>query len=841
MDPPSAGPLRFAMVTDTHASPVRAAAAEHLRRVYAAIARRAPDFVLHCGDITDTGLPCEYDLYQRAVPAALHGRIRHVPGNHDVRWDRTAKGLYHERFGPAPYAFDAAGVHFIGFDLTQPLLESGHCGRDGLRWLERDLARLPAATPVLVFQHFPVGAGHDDVDDRAALLDLLADHGVRGILAGHIHREEVIRSHGLTQVTLLAVVNGPVYYWAEQASAGDGRPVLEICRVTVAADGTQARSPAADIPLFGDGHGGHRARVGRVRGPRLRWRIRLAGSVRGGIAVAGAAASGSAETGGAVSGTAVVAASTGGEVAAFRPGNSRASVLWRARVGPVYRGPAVDAAGRTVFVPSADQHLYALEAGTGLVRWRFDAGAPVLSAPALARAGPDREYVVFSAGPALFAVDAGTGRLAWSVPGRGFSAGRAVCDGQRVYTAAADGYARAHDVRTGQEAWSREMAAGDAHHVALYSGWDNVVALGGGAVIVAAVSGSRALEAASGALRWTFGDGAMYPPAVVLGDGTALLASEHGIVSRVRLADGSIVWRTSLGARVQNAGLAVAGDQAWVVPECGGLIGVRLADGLEQASVRFTPANVYSAPAVVDGALIVGDQDGFVYGIGLPLPNARTEDRSEKMILNIGDPESGVRLVAAVDGNQVGGERLDLAAVAQAARVDPAHPGDLGGQGLHHVGGVPVVAEHQDILVDGLDLRIQQQDRRNVMERGHHPAVREYLGGLLGRAALRDGQRVGAVAVEAQRVHAVHHDLADQFRGEHRQQVTVAFIGDRGDDQARLAGGVGVGQAAHAVPDLPGDGGRPVVVAGADNHRVPGHREPAGQAASLLPGTAEDG
>ena len=197
--------LRFAMVTDTHASPVRAAAAEHLRRVYAAIARRAPDFVLHCGDITDTGLPGEYDLYQRAVPAALHGRIRHVPGNHDVRWDRTAKGLYHERFGPAPYAFDAAGVHFIGFDPTQPLLESGHCGRDGLRWLERDLARLPAATPVLVFQHFPVGADHDDVDDRAALLDLLADHGVRGILAGHIHREEVIRSHGLTQVTLIVV------------------------------------------------------------------------------------------------------------------------------------------------------------------------------------------------------------------------------------------------------------------------------------------------------------------------------------------------------------------------------------------------------------------------------------------------------------------------------------------------------------------------------------------------------------------------------------------------------------------------------------------------------------
>jgi hypothetical protein len=91
-----------------------------------------------------------------------------------VRWDRTAKGLYHARFGPAPYAFDAAGVHFIGFDPTQALLESGHCGRDGLRWLERDLARLPEATPVLVFRHFPVGGDHHDVGDQDGFV-----HGLR--------------------------------------------------------------------------------------------------------------------------------------------------------------------------------------------------------------------------------------------------------------------------------------------------------------------------------------------------------------------------------------------------------------------------------------------------------------------------------------------------------------------------------------------------------------------------------------------------------------------------------------------------------------------------------------
>src|SRR5690348_9994989 len=86
--------LRFAMLTDTHVGLPPSGLAERLRLVYAAIAGLAPDFVLHCGDITDTGLPGEYDRYQAAVPAALRGRIRHVPGNHEVRWDPTAKELY---------------------------------------------------------------------------------------------------------------------------------------------------------------------------------------------------------------------------------------------------------------------------------------------------------------------------------------------------------------------------------------------------------------------------------------------------------------------------------------------------------------------------------------------------------------------------------------------------------------------------------------------------------------------------------------------------------------------------------------------------------------------------
>ena len=116
------------------------------------------------------------------------------------------------------------------------------------------------------------------------------------------------------------------------------------------------------------------------------------------------------------------------------------------------------------------------------------------------------------------------------------------------------------------------MVSGDPHRVALYSGWDDVAMLGGGAVLVATVSGTQALEAATGAPRWTFPGSTMYPPAALLGDGTALLTTERGVISRVSMDDGGTVWQASLGSRMQNAGLAVAGDSAWAVSASGRLV-----------------------------------------------------------------------------------------------------------------------------------------------------------------------------------------------------------------------------------------------------------------------------
>src|SRR5262245_50914679 len=84
---------------------------------------------------------------------------------------------------------------------------------------------------------------------------------------------------------------------------------------------------------------------------------------------------------------------------------------------------------------------------------------------------------------------------------------------------------------------------------------------------------------------------------------------------------------------------------------------------------------------------------------------------------DIGDPDAGVRLVAAVDADQVRGERLDLVGVAQPAAVQPADAGDDAGQVLDQVGRLSNVAEDQDVGVDRRRFWVLEQDRAHVVER----------------------------------------------------------------------------------------------------------------------------
>jgi outer membrane protein assembly factor BamB len=131
----------------------------------------------------------------------------------------------------------------------------------------------------------------------------------------------------------------------------------------------------------------------------------------------------------------VIAATTDGVVHAFSAGSG--TPLWSRRIGPFVYSAAALAHGRA-YVGSYDHHLYALDARSGQVLWRYRAVGPVSGAPTVLRGlvyfsscGSCSSYESDPAARRTFAVDAARGKLVWRFPDGEYSP--AVSDGVRLY------------------------------------------------------------------------------------------------------------------------------------------------------------------------------------------------------------------------------------------------------------------------------------------------------------------------------------------------------------------------------------------------------------------------
>ncbi|MGW1061964.1 outer membrane protein assembly factor BamB family protein [Micromonospora rubida] len=685
----------FALLGDTQIDVDLPERTEGVRWVYQQIAAANPPIVCHVGDLVEHGSVAEYDTYLGTIPTALRPRIRHVPGNHDWRWDSTAGKRYGSLFGPSRYSFDFDGLHFVALDPSHLLQEPGGFGESGIQWLTRDLDKVAPGVPIVLLCHFPFGGDNYYVSDQERLLKLLDRYNVRAMFAGHVHDEQVQRFNGVTQLAVDDTRGTPIYYWVQRAVGPDG-PMLKVTAVQRAADGSAASRPVLDIPLAGpriaaeqrpqavsldpagaalavsvrlSPHvraanvqaklypqhtyglkdagpwrnlspdsagrrytggldittlppGEHRMTV-RVTDPngawheqtrafalpdagrRLRWSEQLGAPVQAGLAARD---------------DLLVAATTGGTVIGARPTSRGLHRRWQTRIGPVHGRPAFAPDGGTVYVPSDDHRLYALDPATGRRRFAHDAGAPVLGSP-LVTTVDGRTLVVLSAGQTRQALDARSGETVWTVAGQGMFAGRAASDGARVYAGAGDGNVYAHDARTGAALWSFSTTTrATAYSRLIYGPWaDTLEVLSNGLLLVSTVTNAFALDPATGEPRWSMAGSYIYAPKLLLDNGDVLMFDDGGrTASRVDPATGQARWTTGLGARPVNTGAAIHGNVAWTPTTTGLLVGLDLTTGSVRTRLQLTTtAYCYSPPVVIGDMLLVGDQDGLLHGIAV--------------------------------------------------------------------------------------------------------------------------------------------------------------------------------------------------------------------------------
>jgi Icc protein len=156
---------------------------------------KAPEFMIHTGDITQNSKAAEFDTAAQVITTAKVGEVFYVPGEHDFNLDDGAE--YKRRFGKGTvgngwYSHNYKGVHFVGLNNCVQVDAMGNLGAEQLAWLKADLAALSASTPIVVFAHIPLWMVYEKwgwgTQDGAQALAMLKRFGSVTVLNGHIHQ-----------------------------------------------------------------------------------------------------------------------------------------------------------------------------------------------------------------------------------------------------------------------------------------------------------------------------------------------------------------------------------------------------------------------------------------------------------------------------------------------------------------------------------------------------------------------------------------------------------------------------------------------------------------------------
>ncbi len=320
---------------------------------------------------------------------------------------------------------------------------------------------------------------------------------------------------------------------------------------------------------------------------------------------------------------------------------------WKFKTGgKVVSSPAV--VNGIVYIGSSDRSVYALDARDGTVKWRYKTGGAVNSSPAVV-AGT---VFIVSADGNLYALDAAAGKLEWK-----FSTA-----GERRFTAPGI-----------HGATPRTESMPDPFDVFLSS---PVVAAG----TLYFGSGDHrvyALDASSGALRWSFETGNVVHASPGVADGVVYIGSWDRNLYALNATTGALVWKFQTGddtdtynqVGIASSAAVAAGtvffgcrdghfyavdartgarkwdhdnNKGWVIASPAvdhGVVYFPTSDGQRfKALDAATGATLYdisnkavsfSSPALVRDTVFFGSSDGWVHAIDAATGRMRSEFQTD--------------------------------------------------------------------------------------------------------------------------------------------------------------------------------------------------------------------
>lgn len=421
------------------------------------------------------------------------------------------------------------------------------------------------------------------------------------------------------------------------------------CRPALCTDAAMFRGGPAHTGVYGSG--------GVASFERIKWRFHTGGAVISSPAVWNGL---------------VYVGSTDGDVYAID--RERGVLRWRfATKSRVVSSPAV--AGGMLYFNSYDGNMYAVDAATGRLRWKFQTGGEkrfegthLHGFQPAAETMPDpfdvflssptvwHDAVYFGSGDGnIYALDAGSGRLRWKVKtGDVVHASPAVADGT-LFVGSWDGYFYALDAGSGVEKW--RFKTGDDATIHNQVGIQSSAAVVDGMVYFGCRdSHLYALDAATGHAVWSFpthGSWVVSSPAVSSGR-VYFATSDSGLLYALDAKRGTVVFSISFKGWPTFSSPAVAADMLYVGSWAGALNAVDLKrqriawtyrtdmakkngplytrpdgspdyraayrsdfydDMVVGYATMMTVGSMLSSPVVVDHVVYVGSTDGNLYAL----------------------------------------------------------------------------------------------------------------------------------------------------------------------------------------------------------------------------------
>lgn len=263
-----------------------------------------------------------------------------------------------------------------------------------------------------------------------------------------------------------------------------------------------------------------------------------------------------------------------------------------------------------VYLGSGDGSVYAIDAVSGTLRWRFKTGDVVHASPAVANG----VVYIGSWDSWFYALDAHSGTVMWRFKTgedpdihnqQGISSSAAVVDGM-VYFGARDGHLYAVDAVNGTRKWS--FFTGGAWVTSSPAVYQGTVYFGTGSNFEL-----RALNAATGKEVFMFQfDRGIFSSAAIAG-GMLFIGGLDGKVTGFSLATGKPVWvfQTPEAASASAAYLAASKVAAQDTTNADR----PFYDNMVMRFHNSLTGSMMASPVIVDDVIYIGSVDGFLYAL----------------------------------------------------------------------------------------------------------------------------------------------------------------------------------------------------------------------------------